>query len=157
MADERYLLDLMQREAGAVERLLECLRLEEKALAERDVDTIERLTTEKQEYLAALEAFATERERLLSNAGLTADRQGFESLLEQAGGSEALTVAWEALRENLAECQEQNLKNGQILEASRRFAGDVLGILLGEKEGTETYDRTGATNQPRGNHTYAKV
>lgn len=153
------LLAMMQRESEAVGRLLALLRAEEQALAERKVDEIERITGEKQALLGDLESFGQARERLLSAAGLSADREGFEALLARAdtGIKSELDSAWSALRDDLAACQEQNLKNGQVLEANRRLANDVLSILLGNRENTELYGRDGTTTQGRGNHTYAKA
>lgn len=159
MADARYLLDLMRQESEAVKRLWDLLCAEEEALVARNVEEVKRLAEEKTSELKGLERFAAERQRLLSEANLTADRAGFESLLKTVDGPEKpeLAAEWEALRRQLTACRDQNQKNGQILEANRRVAGEVLSILLGEREGTELYGSDGSKHQPRGNHTYAKV
>ncbi len=159
MAESQYLLDLMRSEMAAAGRLLDLLHEEERVLAQRDTAALEALTTRKRACLAELEPCAAARLRLLNEAGLSPDRAGFEALLERIGTQQLtqIRLTWDKLRVVLVACQEQNLRNGQVLEAGRRFADDALSVLLGTRDDIKLYGRDGSTNQTRANHTYAKV
>jgi len=158
MNSTQALRELMAREQDGLSRLRQLLDAEHAAIAARDTTALDQLTTDKLPLLAELEGFARERHAMLQKAGLTADRAGFETLLGNEGNdASALMTQWDALRELLEACKEQNRVNGLVLDASYRTTQQALGILLGQTREAETYDARGAVRNGSFRHTSVKA
>lgn len=145
MNSSRALHDLMLREQDGLERLGSLLDAEHAALAARDTAALEQLTAGKLALLEELEQLGKARQELLTQAGLSADRVGFETLLERFPGTVGhdLATRWHAVQEQLRRCQEQNRINGMVLDASQRATQQALAILLGQTRDADTYDAQG--------------
>lgn len=159
MSSAQALHDLMLRERDGLERLRALLDEEHAALAARDTAKLEKLTATKLESLNELEQLGKVRQGLLAQAGLTADRSGFESLLSRFSGPEgrALADAWQAVQDLLRDCQEQNRVNGMVLDASHRATQQALAILLGQTRDADTYDARGAIRGSSASRGYVKA
>jgi flagella synthesis protein FlgN len=146
MPSAQALRDLMTREQDGLTRLHQLLEAEHAAIAGRDTTALDQLTAEKLTLLAELEGFAKERQAVLQQAGLSADRAGFETLLAGFPGDDGrdLSARWETIQAQLDTCQEQNRLNGIVLDASYRATQQALAILLGQTREAETYDARGS-------------
>lgn len=135
------LAQLLQQELEVAAHLLEVLTTEHEVIASRDTDILQQVVAEKQDLLARLETSHKQRLALLSAAGLDANPDGFDVLLERCAD---LQLRWNNLKENLSSCQRQNQLNGALLESSRRSTHRALSILLGgQGDNSELYNQAG--------------
>lgn len=139
------LAQLLQQEQAVAAHLLEVLTAEHEAIASRDTDILQQAVAEKQDLLARLETSHKQRLALLSAAGLDANPDGFDALLERCAASgHDLQPRWNNLKESLSSCQRQNQLNGALLESSRRSTHRALSILLGgQGDNSELYNQAG--------------
>lgn len=125
------LLGLLSSEQAQVAELTALLQREADALATRDSELMAAIAQEKGHLLAQLEGVARQQQGVIERAGFPAGRAGLAQLLT-AAKSAPLSAAWSELEVQLRTCQSQNQINGQILEANRRQAQQLLSILLGD-------------------------
>lgn len=127
-------------------RMLEVLRLEHEALARRDLPALEQAAVEKERLIGQLEGLAAQQDGLLRAAGIDPSTPGLEGALERAGRSQCAAM-WRELRAVLAECRQQNLVNGGVLDTLRRFAREVLAMMRGRESASQTYGRSGEVQE----------
>jgi flagella synthesis protein FlgN len=150
------LLEVLTAELDRANRMLEVLRLEREALRTRDLGAMERAAAEKQHLIGQMESLAHRHESVLRAAGLgpsvLEDRAALARHGLQPAGS-----AWDTLRGVLAQCRQQNLVNGGVIEMSQRFARDLLTTLRGGSPGTVLYGRSGRTHHSEEGETLASA
>lgn len=156
MMDSRRLLedleDVLQQEADAAYQLLAALRKEREALGNRDLDATGETAREKEALITRLEDLAARQNELLALAGIDPGTRDLDGALKTAGLG-ALLERWQALLDVLAQCRQQNLINGGIIEMSRRFAQQVLDSIRGASPDGRLYGPDGdakGESGPRG-------
>lgn len=148
---------LLQQETAAVKALLALLAQEHQALGERNASTLATTVHEKEQQLSQLDQLAQQRSQILQQAGVTADKAGFETFLE-SDASGQLSKFWSGLEGLLRECQQQNQINGTLLEANKNVVQQALSILTGREVGQdEVYNQLGKTSGSLGQNTSFKV
>jgi len=142
----------LQKELASSTGLLAVLKAEHESIARRDTDALQRAVTEKQGFLAQLDASHGQRLQMIRGAGLDPDRQGFEELLSRcAAAGHDMRGSWDAVKEALIACQRQNQINGKVLESNRRTTHRALSMLLGgQGDSTELYDQAGKSTPSLG-------
>ena len=119
-------------------KLLLLLELEQEALKNRQFDTIDSCTKDKEEALRQLELLEQKRLQFIQNQGRSDSAQAHFETDEQT-----LVL--------LSRCRELNTVNGGIVEISRQFNQRMLESILGLGISEEKlYDETG--NKPSSNH-----
>ena len=148
---------LLQQETTAVKHLLEAIQQEQQALGARDASVVAAAVADKERLLGQLDGLAHQRAELLQQAGLAADKLGFQKLLE-GDDSGQLAGLWSELEALLKECQKQNQINGTLLESGRQTAQQILSILTGREMGqNELYNQRGETSASLGQNTSIKA
>lgn len=157
VAQHQAFARLLQQETAAIKALLVLLAQERQALGERDASVLATTVHEKEQQLGLLDQLAQQRSQLLQQAGLTADKTGFEAFLE-SDGSGQLANFWTGLEGLLRECQQQNQINGSLLETNKQVVQQALSILTGREVGQdEVYNQLGKTAGSLGQNTSFKV
>ncbi len=150
-------LQLLQQEQAAVQQLLATLQQEHQALGARDVDAIDQAVAAKEQQLAQLGQLAQQRNQLLEQAGVSADKEGFSQFIASEPSGK-LKQRWDELETLLRECQRQNQINGSLLETGRQVSQELLSILTGQDFGkNELYNQRGRTSSAMGQNTSFKV
>ena len=143
------LREVLAAELARAQRMLEVLRLERDALARRDLPAVEQAAAEKDRLIGLLEGLADQQASLLKGAGIDPAAPELDTVLERAHLPEC-AATWRELRAVLAECRQQNLVNGGVVDTLRRFARDVLGLMRGSPAGPGTYGRSGEVSNSGG-------
>ncbi|PTS83755.1 flagellar biosynthesis protein FlgN [Pseudomonas sp. HMWF032] len=137
------LLELFNHDIGIAEQLLELINKEFQALSDRDLPYLQALLSEKLPLLGQLDQHGQERSQLLTDLGLSADREGLHTLARSSDHAQALLEHSEQLSTLLERCQAANLRNGRLIRSSQASANSMLGILRGN-ETPSLYDSRGS-------------
>lgn len=151
---------LINQQLKATAELLSVMHSEHQALARQDTKTLTPLIEKKQLLLAELETASVGFLNLLLNDGVSLDKDRIETLLAEMSiaTDDHLVAGWNRLQQQLLDCQQQNLVNGQLMEVSRRGTEQALSILLGHGHAEPgLYDGRGATQRTIGGKSYIKV
>jgi len=122
--------ELLQQEINLSTQLLENLQLENQALGNNDLESVEEIASVKQQAIATLELLGRQRESLLKNAGFSNDKIGMETFIKQYLD---LDHDWQQLMSTVSKCRRQNEINGIIINAASRNTRDALSILKGQQ------------------------
>lgn len=145
----RYLalLDEMTRQAGVLQSAL--LR-EREAMAGYDSRLIKQRLTEKLEALKALEGNVSQRQLLLSQAGVSQDADGHHQLLAQLDPTwrEQIETAASNAEAAIETCQQANRSNAAVLQRIKHKADTIKSIIAGSN-GQTLYGAKGKTTSPR--------
>lgn len=147
----------LEQEYAAATRLLELLSEEYQCLMNRNLTRLEELALTKHELIGRIEMLALERDAVLNDLGLPRGINGVGSYLEKhphvaAGG------IWEKQLALLALCQHQNLRNGRLVETSRRFVEKTLAVLQGRPLTQDAYGPSGrAMDNTRHSSLYTSI
>jgi flagella synthesis protein FlgN len=126
----RFIADL-QAEAAAFDDFLELLRIEQAALAARDIEALLQIGPSKSERIGALNELARRRAAYLTAQAFAADRGGMAQWLLVQGGSDtvALSALWQRLLETAAKAQALNRENGVLIETRLQHNQRLLSVL----------------------------
>lgn len=141
----KRLPELMGEIARLGQSLLETLQEERTALDHRDHEAITRAAAQKSGLVKSLEQIEAERIALVSAAGYDVSESGFCQCLTAVDSGGQIALHWRETLETLTACQQQNLTNGAIVDASQHFLEHALGILRGSPASSQTYDTHGRT------------
>lgn len=122
-SDSQRLGAVIGEQLRCAEAMLDALTRENQALAGGDASALDSATATKAELVDALEKLESERRKLA----------------EQDDGGE--TGAWQRLRDVVAQCKEQNQRNGLLLKARAENVRIALKTLRGTEP--ELYGATG--------------
>jgi flagella synthesis protein FlgN len=122
-SDSQRLGAVIGEQLRCAEAMLEALTRENQALAGGDASALDSATATKAELVDALEKLESERRKLA----------------EQDDGGDA--GEWQRLREVVAQCKEQNQRNGLLLKARAENVRIALKTLRGTEP--ELYGATG--------------
>ncbi len=125
----RELRNLLPREIGAMQALLELLRDESRALITREPGRLEKILAAKQPLVEELAGLERRRQRLFEELGLEESTavESFLATLPDAG----LVPLWQRLINLGRECRDWNLKVGATVELARHHVDQLLRILQG--------------------------
>ena len=120
------------------DQLYQCLSDEHDALRNNQYEIIMSLAEQKQSLVSQLDELDQQRLQLSGNTDFTK----FLAL-----SSPQLSQAWQALREKIQRCQQQNEVNGRILKRRNQIARETLNIITGRcNEDETTYGPGGKAN-----------
>lgn len=141
----RQLHDLLRAEFDCAGQLHTVLVAEADALANRDVDALERLVGDKQGLMQTFDALEHRKQQLLEQTGFDAADADIVSCIDWCDDTGQLKRGWQLLLERVRRCQQQNRINGATLDSSRRHAQQALAILRGQPITTPLYNPAGTT------------
>lgn len=139
------LADALEAMEAAASELEAVLGAEREALGRRDREAIATLAAEKNALLERLDGLGRRQAELLRAQGYPASSAGLDALLAEPG-AEALAARWQALRELLAACREQNQVNGSILRIAGEAMGRLLDLMRGTPQNLRLYGPGGTAN-----------
>ena len=127
---------------------------EHSILSERKLEEIERVVKHKQGLLDEFQQAVAERMKTLYELGLDqslTDNTQLQQFMEQCGEElPEISASWGRLQQLLADCKEQNIVNGAIIEISNHSVQVALSILNGKTGKAELYDPKGKTRRGDG-------
>lgn len=148
---------VLSEEARCTRALLDCLERERKALAQRDLDTVQTTTQEKLQLSERLEALERQRETLITGMGFGNDAEGLDRCFASLPQSGVYRRIWRQILNNIEACRNGNLANGGVLEASRQHVEQALCILRGQSGAPALYGQAGEAAADLGRRELGKV
>jgi len=147
---------LLEEDIKTTRGLINQLKSERETLQNRDIESLQQSTDAKTTLLSQLDQNRVARESLLEAAGFPQTEQGFNQFISKAPPS--IQKRWNLLKEQLAECKELNLINGQIIHRGETSANRLLDILRGQTIKPGLYDEQGTkNNDSSSSHSFAKA
>ena len=148
---------VLEQQAHCSTELLQCLEAERKALAERDTDALEKISQDKSNHTRVLEELETRRRQLVCDLDCGTDADGMQRCLEKFGEGTRLASLWNRVIRNIAECRDNNIANGAVLEIGRQHVEQALAILRGNTAEPAVYDAQGGAASALGQRELGKV
>jgi flagellar biosynthesis/type III secretory pathway chaperone len=127
---QQHIIGLLQEHHATARQMLAILQQEMTALASNDLAAYDRILEQKQQQANRLESFEQGLSVLEGAIGSPATLANFIQFVQHPANS-PLRPHWQKLQDTLRECQQQNLLNSRIAEASRINTQQALDILRG--------------------------
>ncbi|MCU7800769.1 MAG: flagellar protein FlgN, partial [gamma proteobacterium symbiont of Lucinoma myriamae] len=139
-------------------QVIQLLKAENKAIIERDINSMGHLLDKKLPLLSKLEQLDMQRQHCYEQqTGLSYHNSTFSHFIEQQC-SESIQTLWQTVKEKLPECKTQNELNGRIINIKNNNTEQILQILLGRPaNSTPTYSHLGQTNMQKRSALYTAV
>lgn len=135
---------ILEKEIGAVDRLVVLLDQERLVLEENRHEDLPALLTEKNALLLTLNQLETERSQLVSSLGFDGSADQFSKYIADSDQGKVLSPLLDQLKVKLEACFQKNRINGGIAELSAYCIDHSISVLRG------TPDTTGLTYGPGG-------
>ncbi|WP_198264044.1 flagella synthesis protein FlgN [sulfur-oxidizing endosymbiont of Gigantopelta aegis] len=135
---------ILQQEQACLEQVIELLKTENTAIAQRELKTIDQLLDKKLMLLSKLEQLDKQRQHFFEQqTGMAYQNLAFTSFIQQFP-SEAIQAIWQEIKAYLPECKKQNEVNGRMIRVLRDNNDKILQILLGRPQNNDqTYSHLG--------------
>ncbi len=138
---------LLKQEATTLEELYEVLMKELVALKDRDSDSVNTLSKEKESILDKLEKLDKERQLCIES----------ESPENKSTISNEIDSLSSEIQICLDKCKQQNNINGGIIEMSQLFNEKMLDIICGNFEKQTTYSASGKNSKASNQHSLGRA
>lgn len=150
---------LLKQDETSLAQLADILDQEHAALANNDMEALEKASSEKDELLGALRERAREKIHALAQLGYRPDsgKAASEFLMEQVGAASPLVERWQSAREKLSECQHRNAVNGRILSHLQRRLGRISSIIRGADQKQSLYGSAGESHSLTNSQVFASA
>ncbi len=136
---------ILAQEIEQTQSLLTLLRREYELLSTPADAEMKALLEQKKLQLLQVEKSVSQHNRLLSDNGLSPNREGTEQLLKACEAAQQLQEQWQTFSSLLSECQKQNEINGGAVRLNQHQVGQALDILRGIAASEKTYGPGGQT------------
>ena len=143
--DQERFIEVISAEAEAVERFVDLLAREQKALASGDTEALPSLLDEKNNLAAHLESLASQRNGALQVQGFPANRTGMEAWCAKRPESKATTEIWPRIIAGAKEAQRLNRLNGELIGLRIRYNAQALEALRRGNSSLDLYGPNGQT------------
>ncbi|MDX1693365.1 MAG: flagellar protein FlgN [Ketobacteraceae bacterium] len=142
-------LGLLKKDLSKADQLLQYLEAEKSAIEKRDLDGYHGLQNNKKQLLIEIESLDRERKSLMESMGFSADKQGFQSFLQQvpANWRSRFEHLWESLSGKLNRCKDLNQVNGKILLHAQIATERLMQMIKGVSTNETVYQQNGRTSQ----------
>jgi flagellar biosynthesis protein FlgN len=136
------LVAILNEQISCAQQMLAVLTRENQALVDGDADLLNAAGAEKARLVEALDALEHERQALSDAIGLT-----FAAASDKSADAASRPAEWRALLDLIAECKQQNQRNGALVKAR----SEQVRIALRALRGTEAalYDPSGLEHAAR--------
>jgi flagellar biosynthesis/type III secretory pathway chaperone len=146
MAYKDRIATVLKQQIDAAGALQGLLNQERAALESRDLETFDKIITQKQAQVAQLDDLERARNKLVQQAGFPGEPEKFNEYLSALGQGSALSQQSEQLKALLSECFQLNRINAGMVELSYHYLNQSLAVL----RGTEGHQKD--TYGPQGKH-----
>lgn len=144
------------QDTAACQALLQLMQAEREALQKRDADTLGNVIEQKAHYLQQLERSAKTRTTWAQQVQAADPDSAWHQLLHNLRQPE-LQQQWNALKELMVECRQQNETNGKLLARSQHTFGRLLNIMRGQSEAPSLYTAKGARTGGSSSHNFGEA
>ena len=127
------LSELLDRQLGALQTVLDVLGRERDALSARDMEALERISAEKQECLAQAATYEQHRRELAPDP----------ATMEHFAEDPVIAERWAQLLDLTRVCRDQNEENGRIIRLQQRRVEKTLTLLRGSGGQPDLYGPDG--------------
>lgn len=134
---------LIQAERAAMAALVAALEQEREALEQGHTDRLTQIATAKRELLLHVAYLGDQRNRVLDQSGISAQRSGMERWLQVHDHNGIAHNAWRALIEITNHAQQLNRRNGIYIEAGASANQQAVSALLSASAAAGTYGPAG--------------
>lgn len=139
------LAELLTTEVKLVQSFIDCLSTEQEALKVGDVEALTAVNAQKTALAEQLNRLEDDRNALLQQSGLTADRQGVSSWLSKHPNDRAAAQAWDQLMKLAGKARELNNLNGQLIAIRLQATNQALATLTQQTQRSTLYGPNGQT------------
>ena len=147
----------LQAERATIEALVAILEQEREALVQGHTDRLTPVVTRKRELLLHTAHLGEQRNRMLEQSGMSADRSGMERWLQVHDQNGIAQAEWRALITITKHAEELNRRNGIYIDASARANQQALQALLCACAAAGTYSSTGRAVNPLSSRSLASA
>lgn len=142
----QVLLDILERERAATDRLRDAARIERERMIARDYLALEQSIAEKQTLIAELQQLEGERRSLLERAGYAPTPLGIQQWADTYDEDGATTVlnALSRLIDSARDCQAENLRCGRLNALSQRWVREMLALYRSDGTTSNLYQNDGS-------------
>ncbi|MCK5647728.1 MAG: flagellar protein FlgN, partial [Gammaproteobacteria bacterium] len=141
-----------------LEQVIQLLKIENTAILERDIKSIDSLLDKKLMFLSKLEQLDKQRQHFFEQqTGMSYNHPDFSHFIKQHP-SQSIQNSWQAVKVKLPECKKQNELNGRMINIRKENSEQILQILLGHPlNNTQTYSHSGQTSLQKRSALYTEV
>lgn len=133
----------MVAEAQTVQRFVDLLKLEQKALASGKSDELLAFAEQKTGFANQLNALAAQRNAALAVLGFAANRSGVEAWCAQHPAEKEAAQAWSNVLALAVEARQLNTLNGNLIGIRLRYNAKALEALRGGNDSLDLYGPDG--------------
>lgn len=158
MPTVKVLMDILNKERQCLEKVIQLLKVENAAIAEREIKSIDGLLDKKLMLLSQLEQLDKQRQTFFEQqSGISYSNTNFSYFIQQHPSLDIQTI-WQSIKTQLPECKKQNEINGKMIHIQKENADQILQILLGRPQNnTQTYSHLGQTKLQKRSAMYTAV
>ncbi|MBU2887265.1 flagellar protein FlgN [Gilvimarinus agarilyticus] len=138
---------MLDNDLAAAKALLELLQRETELLKNRQHTELESTLSVKAEHLNVLDAHARERTSLLLSLGLANDSDGWLEYMQSTPSLTPLITKWQEIQSVITQCNQQNTKNGKLINRSQQTLSRILDLVKGKSAGDNLYNAKGVTTR----------
>ena len=155
---EKELTGILQQQQQCLEQVIQLLKIENTAILERDIKSIDSLLDKKLMFLSKLEQLDKQRQHFFEQqTGMSYNHPDFSHFIKQHP-SQSIRNSWQAVKVKLPECKKQNVLNGRMINIRKENSEQILQILLGHPlNNTQTYSHSGQTSLQKRSALYTEV
>lgn len=159
VAHKEQIATILKQQIDAASALQDLLTQERAALESRDLETFDKIITQKQTLVAQLDDLERTRYTLVTQAGYAGEPEKFDEYLTAEDQGSRLAEQSEQLKSILSECFQLNRINAGMVELSYHYLNQSLAVLRGtEGPQKDTYGPQGkAIESSNSQRTIAKV
>lgn len=125
------LKSVLQDIGQSTEDLLRCLHSELKALNDKQYETLIEIAQQKQQLVERLDMLDNQRKQFDSS-------KNFSGYLLRQDPTGKLAQDWDSTRDNIKQCQQQNIVNGRLLQRYHRLSQETIKLLSGQSLNSDT-------------------
>jgi len=140
---QQHFYKILKAETEQTQALLDLLRMEYELLQSGSSQALLDLLEKKKQQLTSVKSVVTIHNQFLEQRGLSIDKQGTDTFLQQCNDNAQLLDMWNQLTALLEDCRSQNEINGGAVHLNQRHVSQALDILRGISERDKTYGRSG--------------
>ena len=156
--EKEQLNTILEQENTCLSQIVHLLKIEHKAIIDRDTSTMGSLLDKKSPLLSKLEQLDKQRQGFYEKINrLAYTNKNFTRYIELQS-SERVSTHWKQIKQQLSQCKKQNELNGRMINLRKNNTEQILQILLGHPmNNTQTYSHLGQTHLQKRSALYTAV
>ena len=138
----------IEAEAAAVQKFVDLLQLEQKALSAGNTEELPGLAEQKSKLAIDLSRLAADRNISLAAQGFGADRVGVAAWCVKHPKNHRVGDAWTRILACAHEARELNRVNGELIRIRMQYNANALAALQGGTDALDLYGPDGQSTTP---------